>query len=45
MATLRKIMRNYYRDSVSLMQLSFRLTELPGVVQASAVMATDSNLA
>jgi len=45
MATLQKIMRNYYRDSVSLMQLSSRLTELPGVVQASAVMATDSNLA
>ena len=45
MATLQKITRNYYRDSVSLMQLSSRLTELPGVVQASAVMATDSNLA
>ena len=45
MATLQKIMRNHYRDSVSLMQLSSRLVDLSGVVQASAVMATDSNLA
>ena len=45
MAILQKIMRNYYRDSVLLMQLSSRLADLPGVVQASAVMATGSNVA
>ena len=45
MAILQKIMRNYYRDSVLLMQLSSRLVDLPRVVQASAVMATGSNVA
>jgi len=44
MATIQKIMRNLYRDSVSLMQLSARLAKLPGIDQASAVMATESNL-
>ncbi|MEE9549986.1 MAG: hypothetical protein V3W08_06255, partial [Candidatus Binatia bacterium] len=45
MAILQKIMRNYYRDSVLLMQLSSRLVDLPRVAQASAVMATGSNVA
>lgn len=44
MATIQKIIRNLYRDSVSLMQLSAMVTGLPGVQQASAVMATESNL-
>jgi succinyl-CoA synthetase alpha subunit len=34
-----------YRDSVALMRLSTELTELPGIIQASAVMATAANLA
>ena len=45
MATASKIVRNFYRDSVSLMQLSSRLAKLPGIVQASAVMASEANLA
>jgi FdrA protein len=43
-ATL-KIIRHTYRDSVSLMQLSSRIAALPGVRQASAVMATEGNIA
>jgi FdrA protein len=44
MATLHKTIRNLYRDSVSLMQLSAMIGRLPGVRQASAVMATEGNL-
>ncbi len=44
-ATLIKIVPREYRDSVSLMQLSAMLGRLPGVEQASAVMATENNLA
>jgi len=40
-----KTIRNFYRDSVSLMQLSSRLAKLPGIVQASAIMASEANLA
>src|SRR6202011_5739561 len=39
------VVRNLYRDSVSLMQLSAGLAKLPGVAQASAVMASPANLA
>ena len=45
MANLTRVMRNFYRDSVSLMQLSARLAKMPGVTQASAVMASENNLA
>jgi succinyl-CoA synthetase alpha subunit len=45
MTTAAKIKRNFYRDSVSLMRLSSRLAGLPGVIQASAVMASEANLA
>ncbi len=45
MATASKIIRNFYRDSVSLMQLSSRLAKLPGMKQASALMASEANLA
>jgi FdrA protein len=45
MAQVAKVIRNFYRDSVALMQLSARLSELPGVRQASAVMASANNLA
>ncbi|HXL66036.1 MAG TPA: oxidoreductase, partial [Xanthobacteraceae bacterium] len=40
-----KIIRNFYRDSVALMQVSARISKLPGVRQASAVMASANNLA
>ncbi|TIC83351.1 acyl-CoA synthetase FdrA [Crenobacter intestini] len=39
------ILRNQYRDSVALMQLSAALAKLEGIRQASAVMATPANLA
>ena len=45
MATAFKVVPKEYRDSVSLMQLSALLAKLPGVEQASAVMATENNLA
>ncbi|MGH7121424.1 MAG: acyl-CoA synthetase FdrA [Acetobacteraceae bacterium] len=45
MAKLAKVMANFYRDSVTLMQLSARLAALPGISQASVVMASESNLA
>jgi FdrA protein len=38
-----RIVHNTYRDSVSLMQLSARIAALPGVEQASVVMATEGN--
>jgi len=41
---IQKVVPNLYRDSVSLMQLSASLSKLPGVEQASAVMATPANL-
>ena len=45
MATAAKVIPNLYRDSVSLMQLSAALAGLPGIEQASAIMATPANLA
>jgi FdrA protein len=45
MARTERIFRNLYRDSVALMQLSAKLGALPGVRQASAIMATAGNLA
>jgi FdrA protein len=45
MARAERVFRSLYRDSVSLMQLSAKLGALPGVRQASAVMATAGNLA
>ena len=44
MARGERVVRNLYRDSVSLMQLSATLGRMPGVQQASAVMATVGNL-
>ena len=44
MATAYRVVRNLYRDSVSMMQLSALLRDLPGVEQASAIMATEANL-
>ena len=44
MASVIKTIRNFYRDSVALMQLSSNLGKLAGVRQASAVMASEANL-
>lgn len=44
MTTFQRTMKNHYRDSVALMQLSSQLRALDGVRQASAVMATANNL-
>jgi len=41
---IQQLVPNLYRDSVSLMQLSAALAKLPGVEQASAIMATPANL-
>ena len=45
MANAARLIRNLYRDSVSLMQLSAGLAARPGIAQASAIMATPANLA
>ena len=44
MPRAKRVFRNLYRDSVSLMQLSAKLGALAGVRQASAIMATAGNL-
>ena len=44
MATAQRMIKNLYRDSVSLMQFSEKLRALDGIKQASAVMATENNI-
>jgi succinyl-CoA synthetase alpha subunit len=44
MKSQQKILPNIYRDSVALMQISSKLCDLPGVIQASAIMATAANI-
>lgn len=44
MATVQMKLPNLYRDSVSLMQFSEKIKALPGIRQASAVMATENNI-
>ena len=44
MTTLQRVIKNLYRDSVSLMQFSEKLRALDGIQQASAVMATENNI-
>lgn len=44
MTTAQRMIKNLYRDSVSLMQFSEKLRALEGVKQASAVMATENNI-
>ena len=39
-----KVFPNLYMDSVSLMQVSAKLSALPGVSQASVAMATAANI-
>ncbi len=43
--TATSVVRNFYRDSVALMQLSAPLGKLPGIRQASAIMASEANRA
>ncbi|MSQ59879.1 MAG: acyl-CoA synthetase FdrA [Betaproteobacteria bacterium] len=45
MPTGQRVIRNTYRDSVSLMQISARIGALAGIRKASLVMATEGNLA
>ena len=45
MPTAASVIRNFYRDSVALMQLSARLGRLPGIRQATAIMASEANRA
>lgn len=44
MTTSQRMIKNLYRDSVSLMQFSEKLRVLDGIKQASAVMATGNNI-
>jgi len=44
MTTGTRIVADLYRDSVSLMKISAAVSALPGVVQASCIMATPANL-
>src|SRR5687767_10281544 len=44
MPSTQRLLRNFYRDSITLMQFSKGLAVQPGVRQASAVMATPGNL-
>ena len=44
MTTGTRIIADLYRDSVSLMKISSGISALPGVVQASCIMATPANL-
>ncbi|MDA1099206.1 MAG: acyl-CoA synthetase FdrA [Proteobacteria bacterium] len=44
MPTAQRILSDIYRDSVALMRLSADLADLPGVTQASAIMATEANI-
>lgn len=40
-----RVIRNFYRDSVALIQLSSQLGQLPEIRQATAIMASDANRA
>lgn len=44
MATAQRMIKNLYRDSVSLMQFSEKLRVLDGIRQASALMASENNI-
>ena len=45
MVTSTIIKHNVYRDSVTLMQASSKLTTLPGIQEAAVMMATPANIA
>lgn len=44
MKVLHGIFKNLYQDSVSLMQVSASIINLPGIKQASVVMGSETNL-
>lgn len=44
MITGQRVLRNLYRDSVSLMQLSDEIQSMEGISQASAIMASENNI-
>jgi len=44
LAVVSTIRKNFYQDSLKLMQISRELIGLPGVKNASAIMATEANL-
>ena len=45
MLTATRIIRNFYRDSITLLQIATTLTKRDGIAQAGAVMASDANIA
>ncbi|MEQ9619498.1 MAG: acyl-CoA synthetase FdrA [Deltaproteobacteria bacterium] len=45
MVTVNTVKKNHYQDSMKLMEISRKLSALPGVKNASAIMATEANLA
>jgi FdrA protein len=44
MAIIQAVKKNQYQDSMKLMQISQKLSAIPGVRKASAIMATEANL-
>lgn len=44
LAIVSTVKKNYYQDSMKLMQISQKLGAIPGVIKASAIMATEANL-
>jgi FdrA protein len=44
MAVVSTVKKGYHQDSMKLMQISQKLSALPGVKKASAIMATEANL-
>ncbi|WP_413529995.1 acyl-CoA synthetase FdrA [Rahnella inusitata] len=45
MSVISQVFSNMYQDSVSLMQISAKISKQPGIEQASVVMGTQTNLA
>ena len=45
MAIVNAIKKNFYQDSVKLMQIGQKLSNLSGIKKAAAIMATEANLA
>jgi FdrA protein len=45
MAMVSKVKKNFYQDSMKLMQISQKLSNLSGIKKAAAIMATEANLA
>lgn len=44
MVIVNTVKKNHYQDSMKLMQLSQKLSAIPGVKKASAIMATEANI-